>query len=140
MCKPGERLILCTCEEQGVDDIKSSVGEWRFTWKLERFSHTIPAQLDGVLVAPEKQLTDSFSAEDVVFELNDRNCFDFEYTPMEKDLLIIFRHSPDGQRKGFLAFNFQYGRWAQVAYKRIEDIYKTISSGKADLSNEEGDQ
>ena len=77
MCDIKEGFKLCTCNK--VDETKTH-------WKLIRFEDGMNIVIGEVEEAFHVQL---MSYDWVKTELNTRNCFDFEYTPIDGDRLII---------------------------------------------------
>lgn len=121
MCKPTENLLLCTCEEiekppvhhkkskrwikkQGIENTEE------YIWYLSRYKGRYEGDEIGSIVFPSQWLTKNISSACVLEELNKRNCFDFEYTPVEKDSLGI--GIKDNYRI-YLYFTYENGCWIE---------------------------
>ena len=65
----------------------------------------------------------------VLEKINSQNCFDFDYTPQEKDCLHI-KQGKKGMGK-YMAFTFENDKWVIGAnYDAFNDELKQIGEGK----------
>lgn len=96
MCESGERLKLCTCDEAELKDPD---------WELWRHDPTIEAKhLRGRVFPPRWDKLEKALQQTMAEALNAENCFDFDYTPQESDVLALrvgktkwFRYRFDGR-------------------------------------------
>ena len=76
---------------------------------------------------PKESLNTELTVDNVLRELNVRNCFDFDFEPVSQDYLEI-------QTKGFgpyIAFHFQDGQWQEGwGHDTFNDIMKQLGMGK----------
>lgn len=93
MCKVTE-IKLCTCGEITKKDFRAIDG---IVWELTRqgdkhpFAGLFPTY--GIFIIPEAHevsISDSISADKVEALLNEKDLFDFEYTPIAKDKLVLW--------------------------------------------------
>ena len=136
MCDFEDGFILCTClpENQPVVHNKNSrryknspeatIAGYR--WTVARFVGTFEPMMEGMYELPAKDLGKGLTTEWVLLNLNDRNCFDFEYTPEEGDNLtmrseVSYNH---------LSFIFRQGVWEEGQYDGFSTTLEKKSTGK----------
>ncbi|MBX7227615.1 MAG: hypothetical protein K1X55_16390 [Chitinophagales bacterium] len=83
MCQPNDKLLLCTCLDNDEERTKLPL-----KWILERYLGACESNIIGE-VKGSTDVIDGLSIDDVIDQLNSRNCFDFDYVPIEKDSLCI---------------------------------------------------
>lgn len=134
MCDFSKGFILCTCvpKAPAVHNKKSrrfknkSVEEpEQFTWVLLRYSGPNPSSMEGQISEPDWELGKGLTNEYVLENLNAKNCFDFDYTPAERDCLT-FRRKRNASR---LEFIYRDGSWHVGHYNPFEDLVERIGSG-----------
>ncbi len=128
MCNAPNKLIFCSCTTK--DDKAKLIGAHE--WTLYRFIGSKESQMRGKMVAPSNHLDADISLEDVLIEMNARNCFDFEYIPQEKD---SFQMNNGGQ-PDYKYFNliFKNGKWESGSNPGFgRTILETIAKGRLKL-------
>ena len=92
MCNPIQGFKLCTCAEEPVVHNKKSrrhknnTGDSPvYTWHLLRYVKTEPSGMLGLVRMPAHDIGSGLTEATVLEQLNTVNCFDFDYTPQEKD-------------------------------------------------------
>lgn len=136
MCKIGKNIKLCSCLPNG--DIKAIVHNKKsrkhkidrdqHTWALERYIGDSEYFMDGMLIFPSKMLVENLTEEFMLKELNSRNCFDFEYLPIEGVNLKIY--NPKKYINEYLSFIFRNGSWIAESYDGFRDKTEKINYGK----------
>lgn len=117
MCENAANITFCTCEVKtptvhnknsrrtGKD--KTLPEKKSYRWSLHKITGLSEQTMDGLLMEPDHAFTKELTAESILKELNERNCFDFEYKPNEGDSLGIVEN--DGGK--FISFIFENGSW-----------------------------
>ena len=99
MCKDLREYKLCTCS--------SKIDKTKPYWVLsKRIPVLITLDIVGTLITPDEQFL--LTEDRLLFDLNSKNIFDFDYQPLENDILIVF----DG------VFTYEF------IYKKNELYYK----------------
>lgn len=162
MCQPTKSFTLCSCtvEWDLIFGFKSRTppkprGHGRyskpdakpepvepafpyFVWILRRVLETIETAFIGRMILPVDELGETLTADSIAYELNARNCFDFEYQPAESDSLDIRRVDGSYDTK-YIAFTFGDGEWApELSSHRLHDdcTWQTLGQGHFVLDNE----
>jgi len=105
MCDIKKGFKLCTCGK-----IKASEADWtlrRVRKDIFIVGEVIPYMLSEEETSVHMNLTE---------ELNDRNCFDFRYKPLENDELKI---RISDQEDNWYVFKYQSGRWVDQIFPVI---------------------
>ena len=124
MCNFEKGFILCTCEEDKEKPVIHNKNSRRnkknqtndsqmYRWYLYEFVEKHALRMVGKYVLPASDLGKGLTAEWVLLNLNDGNCFDFDYTPKEGDNLVIRASHRAGLR---LSFIFREGTWREDHY------------------------
>ena len=97
----------------------------KYKWELRTLKRKEYAV--GRFVFPSDDIGKGLESDWVELNLNDRNCFDFEYTPNEGDELIFFNEINRGK---YLAFIFKNNTWVQDFYNEVAELTRLEKSGK----------
>lgn len=136
MCDFSKGFKLCTCQDKAMPIIHHKKSKRRkrhipilpeFAWTLSRYLGYTSDEftMEGIAAIPSQVLNQQLTADFVLEQLNQSNCFDFDYQPSKGDCLII-RHSGSG----FLSFIFQKGKWTIDHYHIFTDRTEKIKGGK----------
>jgi len=136
MCDFEKGFVLCTCQEQEKPVIhnknsrrhkKTPLSEDNlYQWSLAAFVGTFESMMEGMFEIPSKDIGKGLTAEWVLLNLNDRNCFDFEYIPQEGDALVIRKPQT---YVFFLSFVYKNGVWTEDFYSPFGITLKKIGEG-----------
>jgi len=126
MCLESEKIIFCTCEAENEDSkfVES------FNWSLERFLRSKESRIKGKILAPSSDLGSEINLERIIEEMNSRNCFDFDYSPQEKD---SFKLNNGLERTDYKYFSLIYinGKWEEGMNPVLgRSVLKNISKGR----------
>lgn len=133
MCEIGNEIKLCTCVPNGLNAIvhnkksRSRQNRDKFTWTLNKYVGDSENMMDGMLIYPDSVLSENLTTERMLSELNDRNCFDFDYEPNEGDNLLIY--NPEKYIKKYLSFIYRNGKWIADSYNKFRDKIEKINYG-----------
>ena len=139
MCHLQPHFKLCTCADESLELPKTYLGPPQFSWHLARYQGE--ADRVGKMLLPAYSIGQGLDADYVGQELNKPGCFDFEYTPVEGDYLIIRKIIPEKEDyatfsrpedKNYLAFIFRNGQWTEDYYG-VSAITENIGNGKLKL-------
>ena len=149
MCEVGRKFKLCSCSRDELietihnknsrryKNLVNQTNPSKIVWTLHQYEGTHYSGMDGLLIAPADKLDDLFTAEYVKNELNNRNCFDFDYSPKEGDYLELkFQQTPKEARLDdgkFLPFIFKNGQWTINSYNAFYEKTVEIKKGKVEL-------
>ena len=125
MCKVSDKLQLCTC--------KGNIESLRHYWILHRFIEgrnivvmgecMPPAQIDPQIDAMNENL--------LLLLLNEKNVFDTNINPLEKDRLeISFLVSPENYERLTYGFEYRNGKWRIELY----DVFEWMSHHHDEIS------
>jgi len=139
MCQPDQHLMFCTCaDEVKIKTIKNRYGDTytqkvfpkyiQFIWTIRKRTPQ-SGILDGMLELPSSHLGNQLTRDDVLKQLNQRNCFDFTYQPQEGDNLTI---SSNHKIAGYLSFIFENNQWVPGSFSPFEYQLKTFEEGKVE--------
>jgi hypothetical protein len=99
MCQLNQGFKLCSCDE---DQLKND----EVDWLLYRANQEKPKDYrKGKAVVPRYSEEEEANLNEIALELNQADCFDFEYSPQENDRLQL------KIKDHFYAFRFQNGHW-----------------------------
>jgi hypothetical protein len=135
MCDFNKGFILCSCKikEKKIVHNKNSRQNKKmqgdapqiYRWILSEFKETQTEWLAiGRYKMPISDIGQGLTEEWVLLNLNERNCFDFNYIPKEGDDLVIRSNISSS----YLSFIFQNGQWESG----LHDPFSTISKLKMD--------
>lgn len=107
MCNASGGFKFCAC----MDDFETRQKNYKYTWTLQKL---VGAKSEinrrGKIVRPTSDLGDGITQEETLKELEENNCFDFEYFPGENDTLHISTFCED-QRIKYFSLIFKNGAW-----------------------------
>lgn len=95
MCKQSKQLIFCSCDTEALQEALHdkaggdgrNVDYGQYIWSLLKFV-SLDENAVG-LIEPFEKVKGSLPVEFIIEEINQRNCFDFDYAPAEGDELHI---------------------------------------------------
>lgn len=120
MCNLNDDFILCSCSA------KKENGETPFTWTLFRQHMAEPEiYVIGETIPPYYSGKGQLLVATLRDQLNERNCFDFDYTPKRGDTLLI-TSTETGQEYAFI-FNDD---WEYEPMAFMGKTMRQIDSGK----------
>ena len=149
MCNRTEKLELCACLDMNTNKIQKLYSEEIkrldkqellkvAKWELNRFLGTTFSEMDGLVILPSQNLTKELSEEFILRELNNSNCFDFEYQPSEGDNLIFTigwlfnkwgkKMNPEIEYK-YSSYIFRSGEWKPDFYNPFYEKTEIINKG-----------
>lgn len=99
-----------------------------YIWTLHRYVGKLSGDEMGRYIIPHSNIGNGLTAEFVLNELNNKDCFDFEYQASEGDNLIIATEEDMFYER--LAFIYRDGFWVEDHYSPFEDDTKKITNGK----------
>lgn len=119
MCSIKDGFKLCTC---------SDIEEEEADWILQKYNKTNP-EIDvmGEVSLSLMELDDKEKVVMIIRELNNRNCFDFDYKPAAKDYLTICMNR---KNNSWVEFMFRNNQWVEdnespfVDWKQKLDSYE----------------
>ncbi len=129
MCQNTNDLIFCTCKDSS-NIFRRNKGE--YSWSLSKLvgiKTYKPGEprIIGKIRIPNKNLGKGINAENILQELNSRDCFDFEYIPQEMDCLTITGDN------GYFKVRFKTGFWEIGRHPAFSSISEPIDSGKVGI-------
>ncbi len=141
MCDFDKGFILCTCKDKPIVHNKNSRRYKKeqanvptlYRWYLSAFNGYISEEIEGapmmegIYEFPAENIGKGLTEEWVLLNLNDRNCFDFDYTPQEGDNLVI---NADQKSWIYLSFIFRNQRWEIGHYEPFDSIRTMKIEGK----------
>ncbi len=133
MCNAVKKITLCTCTANGnIVHHKHSRKQKldariTYAWTLYQYKGTYDSGMDGMLISPSDMLNEYINNENMLHELNMRNCFDVEYTPNEEDLLTMYEH--DKKQDAFLSFIFRNNQWVCDSYNTFDVKIERVNYG-----------
>lgn len=140
MCNFDKGFILCTCRDkekpivhnkrsrryQQTQAANPKVYRWYLS-TFERYKSDDEPLMEGLYEFPATDIGQGLTEEWVWLNLNDRNCFDVDYTPQEGDNLVIRdAHQP----WVYLSFIFQSGVWERGHYSPFETVQTLTMNGE----------
>lgn len=136
MCQTGKEIKLCTCFPATMDKIvhhknsrkAKNKARNEFTWTLHRNLGLSNTTMDGMGYMPDETLSENLTNEIMLHDLNNRNCFDFDYQPNEGDILRIY--TPLKTMGKHLSFIFENGEWIADSYLPFMYDFEKINYGK----------
>ena len=149
MCTQDLSLHLCSCSDISSEKIKklfsSELDQLKrkkesfllIKWKLFKYIAYEWNGMDGMLFSPTDKLTSEVTVEYLCAEMNNRNCFDFAYSPTEGDN-IVFEVEKIGKggrpkikqpRYLFNSLIFKDNQWTIDSYNPFYDKTEEIGKG-----------
>jgi hypothetical protein len=122
------KLTFCSCVNEATN--KDLVGEHK--WILKRFKGSRRSSIMGERKAPNSDLGEEITLEDIAFEMNSRNCFDFDYVPEELDCFHL-ENGLIGRDSQFFSLIYKKRKWVQGQNPGFErTIEEDIATGKVE--------
>ena len=122
MCKRTSFIKFCTCEV--IADTNA------VSWKLNRYIGTKGNHIMGTVMRTKSDLGNGITVVSVLNTLNsEKNAFDFEYSPSEKDCLTVVVDKND-YTSGYFKLNFKNGKWLAGDSHPFGSILKLLGKGK----------
>ena len=124
MCSRTNKLELCSCTDMSVKRIQQLYSEEIkllgrkeilkvIRWKLKKHVGQEWNGMDGLMIMPSENLTQELSEKRILNDLNQTNCFDFDYIPNNGDNLIF-------------EIGWLFNRWGKRINKKIEYEYSSF--------------
>ncbi len=133
MCDFENGFILCSCNEESNETTLNSDKE-TYVWELKTLKETIPAR--GITQFPISDIGMGLNAEWVLLNLIDRNCFDFDYQPLEGDNLIMYSNNSANDKASFsnqpayLSYIYRNEEWVEDFYMKVGQLTQLKNKGK----------
>lgn len=127
MCRISDKLKLCTC----ITDF----GSLKHYWVFHRFSKDKNDMVIGLVLFPTFIDPEVEKYNEKILErlLNEKNPFDIDIAPCEKDRLVIsIRIGPDKFERIHYGFEFKRNKWKKIGYDPFEWMWHhdKMKSGK----------
>jgi hypothetical protein len=150
MCSPKERIKFCTClNNDDLAIIQASeqrshflakeipIGDDPYTWSLYSYSGPVISKSPflrfvGLMVVPDQYIDKIITNERLIQVLNLENCFDFDYRPLEGDILTV-SYLKDNENTGYLSFKFENGKWDSGYYNCFDHSIELKNFGRINL-------
>ena len=99
MCTPGIHIKLCTCAEEKIDE--------KCCWRLARVNPEPEHFMEGSIALDPEYFggVEEYLHEKILADINNTKVFDFNYSPLEGDLLTLTY----GEHE--FAFEFRCGKF-----------------------------
>ena len=134
MCKISDKLKLCTCNTNNIEDLKNY-------WILKRLNGQNNCLVrEAFLPANNGKQLDLINEKTILKMLNGSNCFDIEVLLQEKDILELHFTFDAAQEKELMppcdgnylayAFKFQKGIWKKTCFDPFGENLEDIQKGK----------
>lgn len=104
-----------------------------FDWALSRFVKEDEGGMDVQFEPSSSSIAQNLNNAFVIKQLNAGECFDFPYSPKERDWLWIKEPGISYQRR-YLGFYFESGEWKGNNLPPHFSIYEPLSSGELEFS------
>lgn len=122
MCEISNDLKLCTCKN--TDNLKNS-------WELHRYHEDQDVFVVGQPLFPVMITPQDLQNRDILLSLlNEKNCFDFAYTPKSKDRLLFILKNINGEHVDyqseyiFHGFSYNGKKWKHEDFDSFEWMRK----------------
>jgi len=135
MCDFKDGFILCSCDE-GEEKMSSKNDGSEYIWEL-RILDKLEFSI-GKAKYPSLDIGSGLESEWVLLNLEERNCFDFDYTPKEGDNLVLYPKRNicyNDYNDSYLSFIYKSEKWTEGFYDEIGEI--TISQNRGKLKKDE---
>lgn len=131
MCDFDKGFILCKCRpatsvtHHNKSKRARQTDRIEYVWTLNRFQGSSTDQEIGKYLFPINDLGSGLTTEFVLSEMNKKNCFDFDYTPMEGDNLVLNIKGSSSR----MEFIFKNGQWDSDHYSPFDDEIEETHRG-----------
>lgn len=133
MCEISNDLKLCTCTNS--EDLENF-------WELYIYHKDQDLCVVGETMLPVMLTQQDLKNKDVILSLlNQKNCFDFDYTPRSKDRLLITLKNINGEsvdyRSEYLFHGFSYTgkKWKHEDFHPLEWMEKHEVEKQGEIKN-----
>lgn len=129
MCNSSSKIYkFCTCATEHDTVLED------YTWTLTRFLETKQTLIRGKIVIPKDDLGNGIHIDSILEQLNSLSCFDFDYSPEEKDCFKIYTpHATERTR--YLSVIYRNGLWEKGANPAFASRTEKIAEGKITVIN-----
>jgi len=107
MCVKPNQLIFCSCSDSKKRELIKGI-----KWTLDRFIRSKDSKRTGKLMQPCNDLGSDINIEHIIIEMNKKNCFDFDYSPKEKDCFHL-NNGLDNPYYKYFSLIYIDGMWIQ---------------------------
>jgi len=148
VCAQDHSLQLCSCSDISSEKIKKLFSSeliqlkrkesfHLIKWKLHKYIKYEWSGMDGILFLPTDKLTSEITTNYLCAEMNNRNCFDFPFSPTEGDTIIFEVETinksgrPLKKQAGYLftSLIFRNKKWTIDSYNAFYDKTEEIKKG-----------
>ena len=133
MCEISTDLKLCTCTN--TEELENS-------WELYIYHNDQDLLVVGQPMFPVFLTPQDLKNKEIILSLlNQKNCFDFDYTPKSKDrLLITLKNTADdsleyGSEYIFHGFSYTGKHWKHEEYDALEWMWKHEVEKQGEIKN-----
>jgi hypothetical protein len=140
MCDFDKGFILCTCKDKEKPIVHNKNSRRykqeqatipkMYRWCLytfKRYKSDDEPLMEGLYEFPAADIGKGLTDEWVLLNLNDRNCFDVDYTPSWGDNLVI---EDAHEAWVYLSFIFQNGGWERGHYNPFDTVQTLTMNGE----------
>jgi hypothetical protein len=127
------RIILYSSEKEDAESL--FIQDLR--WSLDRYIGSEASKIRIALKSMDLDLGNGITIDSMLEQMNSRNCFDFDYKPIEKDRLRISNCADNYNEHKYFGLLFRDGKWVKGDYytnklqhKGMTIISKKIGEGK----------
>jgi len=124
MCQNSKKYKLCTCENLDKADTLNS-------WTLTRFIGYRKSKIVGKVKRPTEDFGNGITSEKLIFQMNSKNCFDFEYIAKENDCLHISTNENNIHK--YFRIIYKDGSWQSGGNPVFVSILENIAKGKLEI-------
>ena len=125
MCKPGIHIKLCTCAEDQINEERC----WRLARKNPNPEHFMVGSI--ALDAEYMNGVEEYLCEKILADINNTKVFDFNYSPLEGDLLTLTY----GEHE--FAYEFTDGKFEDAPIDYSFTSWLDFAGGNIALNREE---
>lgn len=133
MCEISNDLKLCTCTN--TEDLENS-------WELHSYHEDQDVLVVGEPLFPIMLTAQDLKNKDVILSLlNQKNCFDFDYTPKSKDRLLFILKNINGEpldyQSEYIFHGFSYNgkKWKHEDFDSFEWMRKHEVEKQGEIKN-----
>ena len=131
MSEEARTVVIAT--NKLIDYINKDPSAPKLIWYLSHFLGEKETNLIGKMIMPVAQFDFSTLITDdyIVAQLNESNCFDFEYIPKNGDNLIVRQYH--NKKEEFMSFIFKGAKWTSDYYNVFSGVVRKFNVGKMQL-------
>ena len=133
MCNFEKEFRLCTCKDKEIKHRKNTTNKKEDTeilvWTLYTYKGKLDSCIVGMTALPSNTIDkQKLPLDYVIHQLNEKNCFDFDYLPIEGDYLIIETQAIWNGR--IMPFIYRQNKWVFDSYNPFTEKLEVINDGK----------